>query len=141
MRILNLAHVITLTSLMVAAGCASKDDIIPVPERDMKEVYQQHMGALGAGKLMDRRALLRRPMEEGDVDLADYTRTEATALKSRFKLLPNPTMYMYVAPHLATQNGVPIPGYLTEFKMWEKDHYALPGEISHMEPEYSNGGQ
>ena len=46
-------------------------------------------------------------------------------------------MYMFVAPHLATNDQVPIPGYLTEFKMWEKDYYALPGEISDMENNYS----
>lgn len=78
-------------------------------------------------------------MVEGDVVLSDYVRTEKTQLESRFKTLPNPTMYMFVAPHLAADSQVPIPGYLTEFRMWERDHYALPGEISDMSNSF--GGQ
>lgn len=129
-----------LISLFVT-GCASKDSIIPVPDQDMKTVYDQHMGAVGEGKILDRRSILRRPIIEPDVNLSNYVRTESTQLRSRFRTLPNPTMYMFVAPHLSGDSGVPIPGYLTEFKMWEKDHYALPGEVSDMEPLYSNGGQ
>tara|TARA_R110001592_G_scaffold316364_1_gene592806 strand:+ start:41391 stop:41783 length:393 start_codon:yes stop_codon:yes gene_type:complete len=123
----------------IAGGCASKDTIIPVPDQDMKAVYDQHMGASGEGKILDRRSLLRRPIVEPDVNLSNYVRTESTQLQSRFRLIPNPTMYMFVAPHLAGNSGVPIPGYLTEFKMWEKDNYALPGEVSDMEPLFENG--
>lgn len=139
MRILN--HALILTLISVGVGCASKDSIIPQPDQDMRSVYSQHMRSGSAGKLMDTRSTLRRGMTESDIHLSDYTRTEATALRSRFKTLPNPTLYMYVAPHLAGQSGVPIPGYLTEFKMWERDHYAMPGEISNMEVDYQNGGQ
>jgi len=126
---------------LIGVGCATKESIIPTPEQDMKTVYEQHMNGVGEGKILDKRSVLRRPMSVEDVELSDYVRTEATALRSRFRLLPNPTLYMFVAPHLAGESGVPIPGYLTEFKMWETDHYALPGEVSVMEPDYENGGQ
>ena len=102
----------------------------------MKEVYNRHMQGIGHGELYDKRSLVRRPMVEGDVELSEYVRTEKNQLEARFKMLPNPTMYMFVGPHLAADTQVPIPAYLTEFKMWEKDHYALPGEISDMKSSF-----
>ena len=130
MRILTAVLPITLISLLGA--CATKDSIIPTPEHDMKTVYENHMQGIGDGKLFDTRSVLRRPMEVEDVDLSEYVRTEKNQLEAKFKTLPNPTMYMFVAPHLAADTNVPIPGYLTEFKMWESEHYAMPGEISDM---------
>lgn len=130
MRILTV--VLNIIWISALSACASKDTMIPVPENDMKTVYDRHMQGVGDGKLYDTRSLLRRPMDEGDVELSDYVRTEKTQLQAKFKKIPNPTMYMFVAPHLASQTQVPIPGYLTEFRMWETDHYALPGEISDM---------
>lgn len=137
MRILTV--VLTATLISMLSACATKDAIIPVPEHDMKTVYDRHMQGIGDGQLYDKRSLVRRPMVEGDVALSDYVRTEKTQLEARFKMLPNPTMYMFVAPHLAADTQVPIPGYLTEFKMWERDHYALPGEVSDMNNSF--GGQ
>jgi len=112
------------------SGCATKDTLLPIPEQDMKAVYESHMRGVGDGQLFDSRSVLRRPMIEGDVELSEYVRTEKNQLESKFKKIPNPTMYMFVAPHLSTRSKVPIPGYLTEFSMWEQDNYALPGEIS-----------
>ena len=130
MRIL----IVVLTPILISllSACASKDSILPVPEHDMKTVYERHMQGIGDGELLDKRSLLRRPMIEGDVQLSEYVRTEKNQLEAKFKSLPNPTMYMFVAPHLAADTKVPIPGYLTEFKMWERDHYALPGEVSNL---------
>ncbi|WP_444928286.1 TIGR03751 family conjugal transfer lipoprotein (plasmid) [Microbulbifer sp. TRSA002] len=137
MRTLTVVLTVTLISLLSA--CATKDSILPVPEHDMKDVYDRHMQGIGGGQLYDTRSLLRRPKMEGDNDLSYYVRTEKTQLQARFKTLPNPTMYVFVAPHLAADTQVPIPGYLTEFKMWEQEHYALPGEVSDMENSF--GGQ
>lgn len=121
----------TLISIGISA-CASKDTIIPAPKDDMKTIYDRHMNGIGNNRLLDSRSLVRRPMIDGDVTLSEYVRTEKNHLESRFKMLPNPIMFMFVSPHLAADSQVPIPGYLTEFRMWEQDHYALPGEISDM---------
>lgn len=129
-----MTHGLKLTALIVAAsvmaGCANKDAMLPRPDQTMQDVYYNTMGSTGQGKLMDERSALRRSLTESDTDYSEYVRTEANQLQARFPLLPNPTLYMFVAPHLATDDGVPIPGYLTEFKMYTKDHYALPGEIN-----------
>lgn len=103
---------------------------MPVPNDNMQTVYERHMQSVGKQKLQQSRSFLRRDMQEGDIDLSDYVRTEKNQLQSKFRFLPNPTMYMFVAPHLSTKDKVPVPGYITEFKMWEKDQYAMPGELS-----------
>ena len=127
---------IILTSFLV--GCSSKDAMLPVPKESMKSVYEKHMSGTASGKLFDSRSIVRRSLEESDVNLSDYVRTESTQLHSKFKRIPNPTLYMFVAPHLATDSKVPVPGYLTEFKMWEKEHYALPGEVSDMSSSFTH---
>lgn len=130
-------RVLKIISISVAlSACANKDSILPVPAHDMRTVYDMHMEGVGDGKLYDQRSVLRRPMAEGDVQLSEYVRTEKTQLESNFKFVPNPTMYMFVAPHLASASEVPIPGYITQFRMWEKDHYALPGEVSDLSSKF-----
>lgn len=119
-----------ISALGLLGGCASKDAMLPQPDQSMQDVYTEAMGSTGQGRLMDERSVLRRGMIESDTDYSEYVRTEANQLQSNFKRLPNPTMYMFVAPHLATADDVPVPGYLTEFKLYTRDHYALPGEIN-----------
>jgi len=58
----------------------------------------------------------------------DYTRTQAKELHGLFPRLPNPDVCMYIEPHLSSENAT-IPGYTSCFSMYEKNHYALPGEM------------
>ncbi len=45
-----------------------------------------------------------------------------------FHKLPNPELKMYVYPHLAGKEQLPIPGYYTVFSGYTQDHYALANE-------------
>lgn len=58
---------------------------------------------------------------------AAFIRAQATELENNFPKHPNPTLNMFVYPHL-TQDGNPVPGYTTHFKLYKTDHYALPQE-------------
>ena len=60
--------------------------------------------------------------------LMHYTRSEAKELKGIFPRLPNPDLCMYVYPHLSLEEAT-IPGYSSCFSMYDKNHYALPGEM------------
>ena len=51
------------------------------------------------------------------------------ATDSAFQWLPNPTLTMYVFPHLSGA-GHPVPGYTTFFKLYTQDHIAAPGEYT-----------
>lgn len=45
-----------------------------------------------------------------------------------FALLPNPTITLYIYPHLSTRHRAPVPGYKTAIKLYARDEYAVPGE-------------
>ena len=64
-----------------------------------------------------------------DEAFAGFTRDILTELDLHFPRLPNPTLVMYVFPHVAGPSRVPVPGYATTFPMYEHPEYALPGEV------------
>ena len=39
-----------------------------------------------------------------------------------------PDLVMYVFPHLAGSDPVPVPGYTTVFPLYQRVQYAMPGE-------------
>ena len=60
--------------------------------------------------------------------LVAYTRTAENEIEQLFPMLDNPTISIYVYPHLSTSSGAPVPGYTTAIKLYPADVYALPGE-------------
>ena len=72
---------------------------------------------------------MTRPLHSDSQDLAGFTREAANELQVKFPRLPNPELVLYVFPHFSPK-GRPIPGYTTSFLLYEKDEYALPGEIT-----------
>ena len=48
---------------------------------------------------------------------------------NNFRKAPNPTLTLYIYPHLSGVDELPVPGYSTAFNAYEKDHYALPNDI------------
>ena len=128
-----------LLAVMVLGGCAtSKDQLLPHGDSTMLDVWQQEAGGSGVGgqaarQLLDARQSLRRPLTEADVRAtptanAAYTRTASTEIYRQFQRLPNPDLVMYVFPHLAGTDPVPVPGYSTVFPLYQRVQYAMPGE-------------
>jgi conjugative transfer region lipoprotein (TIGR03751 family) len=79
-----------------------------------------------------------RAIHHGAVDLAGYTRSAYREDRALFPRLANPTLVMYVFPHLAA-GGVGVPGYATLFPMYTHVIYALPGERTEL-PRHSVNG-
>ena len=128
-----------LLAVMMLGGCAtSKDQLLPHGDSTMLDVWQQETGGGGAGgqaarQLLDARQSLRRPLTEADVQAtpttnAAYMRTASTEIYRQFQRLPNPDLVMYVFPHLAGTDPVPVPGYSTVFPLYQRVQYAMPGE-------------
>ncbi len=105
----------TATSALIT-GCARSK--LPEASSSMAEVYY------GVDAVSNLHA--RREINGGSEDLTGWTRDGATELSTRFPRVANPTMVMFVFPHLA--GDMPIPGYVTTFPLWESPPYALPGE-------------
>ncbi len=120
---------IVLISLAACAG--RKDTILPLEGASMKSIYTEHFNDIGMRDAMSvRKQLNARPLKAEAADLEGYTRDAFNELDAHFPRLPNPTLVMYVFPHLAGAERVPVPGYATTFPMYRQVEYALPGEVS-----------
>lgn len=123
-----------LLCVMVLTGCAtSADDMLTHSDAIMLDIWQQNTaGGAGAQSnrlLLDARQQLRRPLtEQTAVHQTGYTRTAENEINHQFHRLPNPDLVMYVFPHLAGSDPVPVPGYSTVFPLYQRIQYAMPGE-------------
>ncbi|KTB95173.1 conjugal transfer protein [Pseudomonas syringae ICMP 11293] len=139
----NLTKGLALALLLaLLGGCATnKEDLLTHGDHTMMDIWQQEAGdgaVGGAGQvarrqLLDARQSLRRPLTDADVQAAPaeqmrYTRTARNEIYRQFQRLPNPDLVMYVFPHLAGTDPVPVPGYTTVFPLYQRVQYALPGE-------------
>lgn len=115
--------------ISISAGCASKDTVLPQDGPSMQSIYEAHFVGMTAGGRGAGPGIGVRPVQDGEGDLAGYTRTAYNELEMLFPRLPNPTLVMYVFPHLAGPERVPVPGYATAFPLYERVEYALPGEV------------
>ncbi len=129
-------------AVAVLGGCATnKEDLLTHGDRTMMDIWRQE-GADGAGgtagqvagrQLLDARQSLRRPLTDADLQAAPaeqmrYTRTARNEVQRQFQRLPNPDLVMYVFPHVAGTDPVPVPGYTTVFPLYQRVQYAMPGE-------------
>ena len=132
-------------AIAVLGGCAtSKEELLTHSDRTMMDIWQQETGGGGSGtgqvarrQLLDARQSLRRPLTEANVradvqaapvEQMRYTRTARNEVYRQFQRLPNPDLVMYVYPHLAGTDPVPVPGYTTVFPLYQRVQYAMPGE-------------
>jgi len=122
---------ISALGLISLAGCAStKDTVLPQDGPSMKAIYEGHVQEMNVHDPQDIRGELgNRPILTGDTALQGYTRDVFKEIDVLFPRLPNPTLVMYVFPHLAGEAHAPVPGYATAFPMYEQVEYALPGEV------------
>lgn len=120
------------------AGCAtSKEKLLTHGSNTMLDIWNrntssQPLHAPATRQLLDARQALRRPLMQADEQTvtanAGYTRTAQNEIDRQFHRLPNPDLVMYVFPHLAGTDPVPVPGYSTVFPLHQRVQYALPGE-------------
>jgi conjugative transfer region lipoprotein (TIGR03751 family) len=52
----------------------------------------------------------------------------ANVIGTSFHKVSNPELKMYVYPHLAGKDELPVPGYYTVFNAYTQDHYVLSNE-------------
>ena len=116
---------------LVLAGCAgTKDTVLPQDGPSMKAIYEAHVHEMNTrDPQVVRGELGHRPILAGETALSGYSRDVFNEIDVLFPRLPNPTLVMYVFPHLAGKTRAPVPGYATAFPMYEQTEYALPGEV------------
>jgi conjugative transfer region lipoprotein (TIGR03751 family) len=141
----TLRKISVITSISFAvllAGCSSTSpNVVPSTGPDTLDVYQNHVAGLKTKPTVPEQdqesaqveqtvsSRHARSVGQGDHDLAGFTRDANNEISLTFPQLPNPELVIYVFPHMSTK-GRPIPGYTTSIRMYEKDEYALPGEVA-----------
>ncbi len=133
---------ISLTSVSLLSGCMTPGKhVLAHGELTMAQIYRVQTGlAMPAqtqmkGQRTSRRAAISagnfRASASGMSMNTAYTDVAQHQINSEFKLLPNPNIAAYIFPHLSHYSGtnVPVPGYTTTFFLYEKNHYAMPGEM------------
>lgn len=94
----------------------------------MKQLYEDHFERIGQQRIDKTRAQLRRGPGTGVANLDGYVRNAHNEIRALFPQVRNPTLVIFVFPHLAGPEAVPVPGYATSFPMYESIRYTLPGE-------------
>ena len=114
---------ILLLSLLLTACSTDQKTLLPVDENTtMLNIWGKQNN--------DARSVLRRPLDDATLTAQQQqaTRSDGNATQALFRRLPNPALEMYIFPHLAGSEGVPVPGYTTVFPFYNRVQYALPGE-------------
>jgi conjugative transfer region lipoprotein (TIGR03751 family) len=111
-------------------ACTTAGNAIPQGGPTMAQVYKQAMQK-SSGSTLD---VVRRKVQSQNISdfqnlnnenyLSAYTRTSQNVINNLFPQIPNPELVMFVYPHLAEQNELPVPGYSTAFLLFKKTFYA-----------------
>ena len=122
-----------LLSTLLTSGCVTdKEHLLPHGPQTMVDIWDGNTQQMASHRvdrpLQQARSQLRRPAAEAVDDPLSYARTAQNEIYSQFKRLPNPDLVLYVFPHLAGSDPVPVPGYSTVFPFYQRVQYALPGE-------------
>lgn len=137
MRSIWTNRLVVLVIAVTLGGCATSKEKVLSRDGDttMLDIWNQETTGVSTSSrvLLDARQQLRRPVTETDISAYPamqtlYTRTAANEIHRQFHRLPNPDLVMYVFPHLAGTDPVPVPGYTTVFPLYQRVQYALPGE-------------
>lgn len=116
---------LSLISVLNLAGCSSSSDI-KKNSATTEDVYFND-GTNTQGNHNNSSTVPWRPTtsyERSEIDV--YTLHNSP--RAPFAMLDNPTIYIYTPPKLSPNDRIPIPGYFSEFKLFERDEYALPSE-------------
>ena len=115
---------LALTSALV--GCTDKQAVLPPQAPTIEAIYAEHFRGDTGSDPEPARDLQKRPVQAHSVH--GRAGAGADAIEARFARLANPVLILYVYPHLAEAERVPVPGYFTVFPLYERTEYAAPGE-------------
>jgi conjugative transfer region lipoprotein (TIGR03751 family) len=124
MRLVVKAVLLIWISLALLACAGPKKQIVDKDSKTMQQIYEEKFGSVGNTD----DSHVQRAIRDGVADLRGYTRDAAVELNTLFPIIPNPTLIMFIYPHV-TDAGREVPGYSSRLKMYKNENYALPGEM------------
>lgn len=131
--------IVSVLSLLGGCATGDKESILPQDGPTMKEVYQRHFSkppgeaaeSVLSASIKPYRLEVASPQlneQNQTPSSTPYTQSAKQSLQEQFPRLKNPTLIMYVFPHLSRDGQTPVPGYATGFSIYETIEFALPGE-------------
>ncbi len=118
-----------LTMLISLNGCTTCANAVPNDEPTMAEIYEQAMQQSHCSTLAQARWQVKIHVDYATKIPLSSRLNPAPETNPLFPTLPNPQLVMYVYPHLSETDEAPIPGYTTAFSLYEKNYYAVEGEV------------
>lgn len=125
-----------IIAVFLVTGCVSPRSVLYTEGPTMKEVLQgaktDRLPPAGQQESDNTQSAMRLSAHVNPREVVRYdafTRDSLNEITQLFPKLRNPTFALYVDPHLATSSRAPVPGYTTEFSLYERDEYALPEEV------------
>lgn len=130
-------------ALLWLSGCTSMSDVMPKQSLTMEQIYD-HPGKIAAKNKSSENSAntfeVTPDNSSGDMQKIRNETKDQIKLSSASKLtenvvsqntwqsfhkVANPTLKLYVYPHLAGSNELPVPGYTTAFNAYEKEYWKL----------------
>ena len=132
--VIRIVKILALTGLLSLTACSSaphKAGVLPDTGPSMSEIYNGQMGLETRDPgLNQARAKVKQKSKGKEESFSTKapldTQNYAPDLGPR--MLPNPTIKIYVTPHFDQRDQNYIPGHLAYTKLYEETHFALPGE-------------
>ena len=120
--LLSLTNIFLISCTYTSTG----KPVLPQDGPTMANIYREHMQNMDSGREArpDFNVVVDR-----DTMYSTYADDARQELDQLFPVLPNPTLVIYVHPHLAGEDLAPVPGYYTSIPLTDRTHYALPGEV------------
>lgn len=130
---------IALILMLVAAlinlvGCSSvRGNVVPKSGPTMEQVYDgdgNYDSVYSNNNSVPRRENInRRQVNHSRMQSSSLAENvSANSVTKEFRKVTNPELKMYIFPHLAGQDEIPVPGYYTAFNVYDRDYYALANE-------------
>ncbi len=108
---------ILAVSLISLSACSSlSGNVVPEKGPTMEQVYDSMETADPEEKIKSHQANTQAALP-------------LNVKNSSFHKVLNPELKMYVYPHLAGKDELPVPGYYTAFNAYTQDHYVLSNEL------------
>lgn len=126
----TLRTILVLSSAGLFSACSSSVVSGSIPEEGLtvSQIYNQSVASSAQSEAVPR---YRRTVgRHNRVRYQGETRTAANETKSLFKTLENPSVPIYIYPHVALIGDEQLlkPGYTTGFFLYKQNQFALASE-------------
>ena len=123
---------LSISPVFLGACSHVAGNVVPDDGPTMESIYDEgYDNVLGENHTLGASPTLQSPMVKDDRLAESFLKKPDTQLPASvdsptFYQLNNPPLKIYIFPHFAGSEMLPIPGYWTAFSAYPRSYYALP---------------